>query len=159
MTRHTPSDSPCDDPAHSQHRLSPAESKIQNQKIDFPPEARLGCVMARQTPSTCRIQNPGACLCLVRILSRIQGEGAEFKIMNQQGLVGGNGERGSESRIQNHERGLVATESDENPEFRIWTRVRETLQKTEENSEFRVRRHFMESERDRGELAIIAYQR
>ena len=49
MTRHTPSDSPCDDPAHSQHRLSPAESKIQNQKIDFPPKARLGYVMTRHT--------------------------------------------------------------------------------------------------------------
>ena len=107
MTRHTPSDSPCGDPTHSQHRLSPAESKIQNQEIDFPPEARLGYVMTRHTPGTCRIQNSGACLCLVRILSRIQGEGAEFKIKNQQGLVGGNGERGSESRIQNHERGFV----------------------------------------------------
>ena len=109
-------DSPFDDPARSQHRLSPAESKIQNQKIDFPPEADI--------PSQqCRIQNSGACFCLVRILSRILREGAEFKINNQEGLVGGNGERGSESRIQNHERGLVATESDENPEFRIWTRV------------------------------------
>ena len=103
MTRHTPSDSPCDDPAHSQHRLSPAELQ-QNpeftesgdyQEIDFPPEARLAYVMTQHTPSTCRIQNSGACLCFVRILSRIQGEGAEFKIKNQQGLVGGNGERGS----------------------------------------------------------------
>ena len=124
MTRHTPSDFPSDDPAHSQHRLSPAESRIQNQKIDrSPSEDRLGYVMTRHTPSTCRIQNSGACFCLVRILSRILREGGEFKIKNQEGLVGGNGERGSESRIQNHERGLVATESDENPEFRMWTRV------------------------------------
>ena len=101
MTRHTPSDSPCGDPTHSQHRLSPAESRIQNQEIDFPPEARLGYVMTQHTPSTCRIQNSGACLCFVRILSRIQGEGAEFKIKNQEWLAGGNGERGSdpESRI------------------------------------------------------------
>ena len=123
MTRHTPSDSPCGDPTHSQHRLSPAESRIQNHEIDFSPKARLGNVMTRHTAQQCRIQNPGACFCLVRILSRILREGAEFKINNQEGLVGGNGERGSESRIQNHERGLVATESDENPEFRIWTRV------------------------------------
>ena len=123
MTRHTPSDSPCDDPAHSQHRLSPAESRIQNQEIDFPPEARLGYVMTRHTAQQCRIQNPGACFCLVRILSRILREGAEFKINNQEGLVGGNGDRGSESRIQNHERGLVATERVENPELRVWTRV------------------------------------
>ena len=123
MTRHTPSDSPCDDPALSQHRLSPAESKNQNQKIDFPPKARLGYVMTRHTAQQCRIQNSGACFCLVRILSKILREGGEFKIKNQEGLVGGNGERGTESRIQNHERGLVATESDENPEFRIWTRV------------------------------------
>ena len=101
MTRHTPSDSPSDDPTYSQHRLSPAESRIQNQKIDLPSEARLRYVMTRHTPSTCRIQNSSACLCLVRILSRIQGEGAEFKIKNQEWLVGGNGERGSdpESRI------------------------------------------------------------
>ena len=61
--------------------------------------------------------------CLVRSLSRILREGAEFKINNQEGLVGGNGDRGSESRIQNHERGLVALEIVENPEFRVWTRV------------------------------------
>ena len=101
MTRHTPSDSPCGDPTHSQHRLSPAESKIQNQEIDFPPEARLGYVMTRHTPSTCKIQNLGACLCLVRILSRIQGEGAEFKIKNQPGPLEGmvNDGQNPESRI------------------------------------------------------------
>ena len=134
MTRHTPSDSPCGDPTHSQHRLSPAESKIQNQEIDFPPEARLGYVMTRHTPSTCRIQNSGACLCFVRILSRIQGEGAEFKINNQEWLVGENGERGSESRIQNHERGFVGTERVENPEFRIWIKgVRDFTEKRRES--------------------------
>ena len=101
MTRHTPSDSPCGDPTYSQHRLSPAESRIQNQEIDFPPEARLGYVMTRHTPSTCKIQNSGACLCLVRILSRIQGEGAEFKIKNQPGPLEGmvNDGHNPESRI------------------------------------------------------------
>ena len=132
MTRHTPSDSPCDDPAHSQHRLSPAESKIQNQKIDFPPIARLGYVMTRHTAQQCRIQNPGARFCLVRSLSRILREGAEFKINNQEGLVGGNGERGQnpesrimrggglsrESRVQSLDKG-VRDFAEKRREFRI----------------------------------------
>ena len=57
--------SPCDDPAYSQwfslwwpgtlptSPKSTAESKIQNQKIDFP----LGYVMTRHTAQQCRIQN------------------------------------------------------------------------------------------------------
>ena len=138
MTRHTPSDSPCDDPAHFQHRLSPAESKIQSQKIDFPPK-KLGLdVMTRHTAQQCRIQNPGACFCLVWILSRIPGDGAEFKIKNLQGSLEGmvNEGQNPESRITRGSSWLRKESKIQNPES--GSRVRETLQQREENSDVRV---------------------
>ena len=74
----------------------------------------------------------------MRILSRFLREGAEFKINNQEGLVGGNGERGSESRIQNHERGLVATEAGKSRESRVQSLDKGVRDFAEKRREFRI---------------------
>ena len=138
MTRHTPSDYPCGDPTHSQHRLSPAESRIQNQEIDFPPEARLGYVMTRHTPSTCRIQNSGACLlpCADFVQNSRRGErGQNSKSRISRGSLEGmvNEGHNPESRIM---RGGLWLRKESKIQSSIW--IKGVIDFTEKRREFRV---------------------